>query len=499
MAGKGSLPSGWQTIMENPAGTECKPYIQVIIDPSGEAITLSTTHSVNNIQTIVGEFNPDPTFSSEQILSDLNISFTDPDEYFAAFTSRGSRYFKNVTRITSESTTNNPVGLNSGLGEFTNGDKLTISDGNNKETFTCNSDTATDLVGWDGSLSNTYAAGAMISSIPLIGTEVEVRLKLEGQTGYVTIFRGFVREAFEWNGMRATLKLDNYLAKVFDKEMKIHASSPSATSRATISGNLESTLTWSAGASTALAAVTVYTGAKLGQWTVTMGDDVGGYNSFHVTGPDDFEDTGFTNADYYDETDATDSQIKIASADWTSPTAGDVLTFYVCANFSAKTVPEIIYEILNGYGGVAAANIDVGGTGVTDTSALTYSFNEAYHNLQGDTITFSFDSEHTIMQAILAILPHSICYLGQMLNGNLRLVALDPDFGMASLTPTVIGNPEVSSSDVINEFTVKYAWDYEAGDYQSSVIWPEGDSSNASYEIHGRKKEQEVKAPGVNN
>lgn len=499
MAGKTSLPTGWQTALENPAG--CKPYIEVIIDPDGDAVTLTTTHSVQQIDNIINEFNPDPTVSSESILKDLNITFTDPDEYFAAFTGRASRYFKRINRITSQSTATNPVGLNTGLGEFAENDTVTISDGTNSESFTCNGDTATNFVGWDGSLSNTYAAGSQISSLPVTGNEVEVRLRLVGQSGYVVIFRGFVREPFQWDGTKAVLKLDNYLSKMFDKPMRICDISPTPTERATLSGNLETSLSWSTGATTSLYEVTVYEGARLGQWTITMGADVGGYYAYHVSGPGEIEDTGFTNADYYDGTDDTDSQIRIATGDWDTIQSGDILTFYVSANFVEKTVPEIVYQILHDYGDIEDGNIDVSPTGITDAGALTYSFNEAYNNLSSDTMTFSIDSEHTIIQAVMLMLPQSLCYIGQMLNGNLRMVVLDPDFAMASLTPTVIGNPTVSHSDIINEFIVNYAWDYSdsAEDNVKTKTWPDSDDTNASYDIHGRKVTETIMAPGLNS
>ncbi len=51
MGAKTSLPTGWQTLLENPAG--CKPYIEVIIDPSGDNITLNNKHGVIDIETVM--------------------------------------------------------------------------------------------------------------------------------------------------------------------------------------------------------------------------------------------------------------------------------------------------------------------------------------------------------------------------------------------------------------------------------------------------------------
>jgi hypothetical protein len=493
MPAKTSLPVGWQTLLENPAGA--KPYLEVILDPDGENITLNGVKGVRTISQISGEIEIDPAFSGEVILQDIEIVFSDPNEYYASFTGRSGAKFKRIQRITAEASTNNPMDLNAGLGTFAIGDVVTITDGDNLESFTLTSASA-NQIGWVGALGATYATGSMVATLPITNNLVQVNLRLDGNANSLTVFKGLVREPFVWTGQEAVLRVDNLLSQFFDKPVRIYASSPTPTLRASNSGHLVTSFTWNDGALSSLDAVTVYTGAYVGEWTITLG---AGGSTFQITGPNDYSNNGSTLADFYDVTDATDSQIKIAAADWNSPTEGDVLTFRVSANFEAKTVAEIIYELLSDYAGLADDYIDVGGTGVTDETTLDYSFNEAYHTDKTNTITLSFDEPHTIMQALLVVLPHSLAQMGQMLSGKLRLLLFHPDFGLAALTPTVITNPLVGHDQFINEFIVEYAFDYVTREHAAVKTWPLTDITNASYKLYGKKKSQTLFCPGINN
>ena len=502
MAGRSSLPSFWEAVLDNP--TYARPYLECILDPDGENITLEGVNGLTACDAVLNEIDIDPEFSSEIVLQGMRLTFRDPDEFYASFSGRSSRTFRKVQRVLAQAASTTEAILRPGLFPFSAGDEVTFSDGTNSErkTLVTASDT---VIAWSGNLTNSYAAGSLVSTIPITGSEVLVRLKLdntpgEGFTDYINLYRGVVREPFKWEGTQGVLELDSLLGKLLNKPMRIHSSSTSPTDRMTSSGNLETSFVWSDDAETTLSGITVYAGAQLGQWTVSIISGGGDYNNLLVTGPGIEQMTGRTDVDFYDGTDSSDSQICIPAANWGTPTDGDQLIFYISANFQQKTVPEVLYEILKDYGGISSSYIDVGGTGVTDTSQLTYSFNKMYSIVSDTLISLSIDEEMTVMQAVLMVQPHGMCYLGQMVGGNLRVIMLHPDFRLASLTPDAVGNPEVSHSDLINEFKVYYNWSYNAREYAGFPrVYPENDGENASYLLHGKKVSKEIFCPGINN
>jgi hypothetical protein len=320
-------------------------------------------------------------------------------------------------------------------------------------------------------------------------------MKIEGVAGSLTLFKGIVSESFEWQGTQATLKIDNYLKSALNKPLRILSGSPSPTYQARLNGSLATSFIWSDGAVTTLAAVTVYAGAIPGEWTVTIKPG----STLNIKGPGGIDVNASALADFYDNTDSTDSQIKIAATDWGTLTADDVLTFYVSINFETKTVPQIVQELLEDYAGIAAANIDYGGTGVDDSSELTYTFNKVHNLISAETFTISYFEDTTVLQAILAILPHSICYIGQRYNGKIGMLMIHKDFYMASITPSPISEPEIKRLDFYNEFIINYAYNYTDMEYGHQSRWPDSDATNPARELLGQKQSIELNMPAIPN
>jgi len=279
--------------------------------------------------------------------------------------------------------------------------------------------------------------------------------------------------------------------------MRLHASSTSPTQRTNTSGSLATSLAWNTGSSGTCSGVTTYTGAQIGEWVVTFSDNT----NFTVNGANCKDKAGTTGANFFDQTDATDSQIQIPSVNWGGTRAtDDTLTFYISANFENKTVPEIIYELLGSYAGVSDDYIDVGGTGVTDTSErANYSFNKAYYVLSTESISISFDQPITIGEAIITVNAHAMAYLTQMTGGNFRLFLLNPQYQFPSygLDRNEIMDIQNYRTEYINEFIINYGWDYTNGEYQYTYTYPPSDNENPSYQYFGKKRTHTIEMPGM--
>ena len=311
------------------------------------------------------------------------------------------------------------------------------------------------------------------------------------------------RLAARFAAKEAVIKIDNYFSRFLEKEIKIHASSHYPDRRATSGGaGLASSISWNEGSAGTCSGVTTYTGARIGQWTLTFSSNT----AFVAVGPNCIEKAGSTAADFYDQTDATDSQICIPSANWGGTREnGDVMTFFICANFSSKTVPEIIYELLVNYAGISTDRIDCHASGPTESSS-DYSFNIVYDVLSSDTYSMSFDQEGTtIAEAIMSVLPHDLCFLTQNAEGKFSMIVISP-----GKNNDIDSNPSLYNTDSfewVNEkrttwqapyynlFKVNYSYDYSEGTYDHTFFYPISD--NKYEKILGQTRLFELNLPAV--
>ena len=494
MANELSFPANWGNILSKPAGV--RPILETIIDPDNQHIKIGGMHDITKIQAIAHEINPDINSLFNISLRDLAITFNDPDEFFSPGSLRDVfRPFRRVSRVLNETTDSNPVQLRDGILDFKSGDTVIFTDGTYRDVTTVTTATSNSIT-FSGTLSHTYQPGDFVATIPVTGMDVLIQMYLYGQPATLELFKGIVRKPFDWDGTSATLSLDNKIGKVLSQELRIVNTSDSPIKRVNTSGSLVTSITWNSSSAGTLSNVIVYEGAQLGKWTITFSDS----QNFVVDGPNCVQKAGDVNTDFYDQTAAFNSQIKIPSSYWGGIiVSGDTVTFYVSANFASKTPPEIVYEILHDYGGTSDDDIDVGGTGVIDTTQTSYSFNKAYSVDTSNTISVSFDKAVTVGDAISSVLPHGIGALTQSVTGKYRYVMIHPDFEMATVTPYIIGEPKFDTTDIVNQVTVFYAWDYSksSDNFQYSYTHPIKDDENKSYLLHGKKVAIENYAPGI--
>lgn len=488
MAGEASLPTNWENKISK---YHVRPFLDVSIDPDTLNIRFSGRHDVKSISEIGFGFDPNLPNLFEIALKDLILSFNDSDEFFAPASVRGGfKPFRRVTRVLAGSTGAYTVSVENGAFDFVEGDLVMFSDGVNID-YTEVTSFAANVLSFKTGLANTYVAGDLVSTIPVVGQKVLVNLGLTGLTNKLELFEGIIRTPFTWNGGLAELSLDNKLLRSFNQELKILSTSTTPTSHVNSTGGFSTTLSWTTKTgSGVLSGVTVYGGAKIGKWKVTFSNAT----TFTVTGPNTSK-AGSTASDFYDVTDSTDSQIKIASASWSgTPAANDVLEFGVSLNFNNLSVPEIIYKILSLHCEIPDTDIDVYGSDPTAAGA-SYSFNNAY-TYEPLTISLSFDEPITAGEAISTVLPHVVGTLTFSSTNKLRLTILNPYFYMDTVVPEIIGEPQVTTTDAFNEITVFYGWDssQDADKQWKNYTYP---TSNAPAFISGTRSSYSIYAPGI--
>jgi hypothetical protein len=255
-----SIPLSWLTPLNNsyPVQVIC----EVIIDPDGDNIKLDGFHNLRQALSIpVYSWELDPSYQSEMMFDDIYLDFYDLDEFFHPLTSRdGYKPFKQYTTGLYDVPTATSARLLghsgvSGFDIFSTGDVVkfvSISDPTVSDTVQITSVDFYDVGSYTlqqihfASLSGSYVANDIVTSQPLLGKTVEIRIRLSGQrtSGEYTVFRGIIREGFEWQNGSAILKLTNIYGLFMQSILKIHATSPTSIQRVTTEGVLDHTFNW---------------------------------------------------------------------------------------------------------------------------------------------------------------------------------------------------------------------------------------------------------------
>jgi hypothetical protein len=198
-----SVPANWTTPLDEryPVQVVC----EIIIDPDGENIKLNGFHNLRQALHIpVYSWEFDPTkFSEEITFDDIYLDFYDLDEFFHPLTSReGYKPFKQYTTgLYATPTATSAILLGhlgaAGYDVFSVGDMVKFVSKSSPTVTDTVRITSVDfyevvvLVGDNyflqriyfdsGSLSGSYVANDIITSQPLLGKIVEIRVRLSGQ------------------------------------------------------------------------------------------------------------------------------------------------------------------------------------------------------------------------------------------------------------------------------------------------------------------------------
>jgi len=510
------------TLFYPPSGR--RVFVEVTIDPDGRAIKLDGYKDVANISPVVSEVNLDPKSLNQLILKDIQITLNDSREFYNPSTRswETDRYLpfrKEFTTLKEAPSATYATVSELGVNLFKTDDMVIFSDGVNtdivKITYTssvrqyfdsdCQYGECWQRIHFHtGSLTHTYSGGDIVTLQPWLGKNVIIQIRdiTLGVATLKTVFRGVIRQPFDFYGGGAILKVDNLLAEFLDAELKLATGSTDPHKRCDSAGSLVTTITWTKSGTGVLSGITYYESASLGLWTVTFSDAT----NFTVTGLGIKDKAGTTGADFYDKTDATDSQIKIPLGNWSgTPQADDVVIFYSCLNFENLSVPEIMYQLSVAHAGIDTDLIDMHASGMTYVGSGygDYTFNDLYKDIAvtySENITISFDSFTTIGEAILAVQINAAIYLSQNADGKLALFALNPEWSVGYWSASgaghyIDGTQSATSLNYYNEIVIKYGFDYTTGEYQYSYIYP--GASNYSLSVLDKKRSVEIEMPAI--
>lgn len=494
---------------------------EVIIDPDDKNIRLDGNTDIISISPIIQRID----FSANRIgiieNNDMSVTICNPlnyarpyNNYDTSTTWNPFRFVKSQVRVVYSGAVNYiSVSIDTSVYDcemrFKVGDEVRLVNDNGEyedkiitsiSTQSYNYSTVIQKLYFDSNLAYTYDVSSIVQTWSIIGKTVIINLRydIEDYYGNKTvsvkqIYKGVARNNISASGNKASIYLESFMNSTLNKIMTIKASSTTPLLRCNSSGTLVDSRVWTTKTgSGVLADITIYNDASLGKWELTFSSAI----DFTVNGPSCPAKVGSTASDFYDKTDATDSQIKIASSDWSgTPASGDIYEFYVSANFESLREAQIVRDILIVYGEITAGtdeSIDI--TGLYDMS-------------------ISFYEEITIGSAISTILQASSLQLTETYDGKYKLSYFSEYnyertpvyFPYVLYYADYIKNGSVlrsginvnSVNDIYDTIVLGYAWDYDNSVYSKTYTSPLIGDANKSTIANGIRKTLLLNCPGI--
>lgn len=544
------LSANIQAEIEKKSGVQ--PFFEVIIDPSGRQIRLDRLHDAESIGAMGISRSMEPDADTVYTVDDITSTHYDPDNYFCPSQSGGIFRDRRAYLRQDHSAGTKTLHLTKGVDVFEAGDVLRIcSNGNTEEPIVDAVDVSganEDIVTLVSGLSYSHTGGTRVHTKHIVGQSVNIQLGFDGITDTLSLYTGYLHENIEREEGRAVMKIRNasdltlrrpitiqsvgagdFYEHTYESSMiKYDPSLPRNYRGGYINTDYSYIMSSAEIGTIDHTAVVTYTGCPLGEWLIEFTKST----DFTVTGPGCFKKSGKTSQDFFDKTDASDSYIKIPSSVWTNftGTEGDWVKIYVCIHYIAKTVPQIIYDLLRHFGGISTSNIDAssgfGGVSGTHTSLeddepqspdSSYSFDSAFIERKFERVSICFYEPITVLEAIQAISNHSMVIAYPDKNEVWKLHSqfprpLQSAIGTVSDTTNLI-DVKVRDYAPTNEITAHYAFKYRqvdpasgtgseystemAEEYMASYTYPETDDDNQSYLRYGIKNAIELECPGI--
>ncbi len=476
---------------------------EVIIDPDGANIRLDGDTDIVSISPVIQRIDYGVNRIGITENNDMSVTVCNPLNYARPYNNSDTsttwnpfRFVKSKVRVVYAGTVNYiAVSVDTALYDcemrFKVGDKVRLVNGSGEyedKTITSigtqsyNYGTEIQKLYFDTNLLYTYNTNSVVQTWTIAGKTVIINLRydIEDYYGNKTvsvkqIYKGIARSNVSTSGNRASIYLESFINSTLNRLIKIKSSSTTPLLRCNASGVLVDSRNWTTQTGDgALASITIYNEAALGKWEITFSSDT----VFSVTGPNCSAKAGSTASDFYDQTDATDSQIKIASSDWSgTPANGDIYEFYISANFESTREAKIVHDLLVVYG-----EISDGVDEEINTSGLI-------------NMSLSFSESTTIGEAIYFILSSSVLQLSETWDGKYKLCWINESkFETVSSAYVEYDNTSIKNGNVlrksvsvgltkeiINDISINYAFDYSNNTYSKTYLYPAKNSNNMSY------------------
>jgi hypothetical protein len=492
-----SIPSNWEHQISRRFGT--KTIIEVVVDPGGTYETiLNGDHDLIDLPPLINRIDLDPDMRSQMYFPDLQLTFNDATQVYHAFSKRNSwQGFRDTHGLLSAANTSNSatIKFNGDRARgFQVGDMIAFAGGTNTDiTFV----TATS---WSGdnqviefdTISNTYSENDLVTTFNIANKEVLIRMKIDGYDDAYNLYRGIAQESFRWVDGKATLNLTNKLKVTLNRKMTgigeyiYVAENPSLGIDGYYYGSgvpVGGTTNTSENGTLNTGLIDFYTGILIGgTWKIEFTSAT----DFKVTGPTINEKAGDINTDFYDQTDATDSQIKIDSGTWGGTYAsGDTIQFTVTEDIGGNPA-RCLSLLLRFYAGLSASNIDY------DLLSDAIDVAEA----SGIYAEILFDKSMTVMEAITYVLPLYNMYLSAA-DDKIRVLTFDNDFNQTKTVGSIKKIKSVNKFNPINKFSFKYDWDSTTETYQREDIYPFPDNLNKSANVFDTYESRLIRLYGL--
>jgi hypothetical protein len=493
---------------------------EVIIDPDGKNIRLDGDTDIISISPVIQSVETQAQRTGLMTNNDISVSVCNPLNYLRSYnnsdisaTWNPFRFIKSKVRVALAGTVDYiGVSVDTAIYDcemrFKIGDQVRIvNDSGEYEdktitsigTIPYNYGTTIQKLFFDTNLSYTYDTNSIVETWSISGKIciINLRFETEDYYGHKTIeikqiYSGVIRGNINVAGNSGNIYIESFKNISINKPIRIKAASLTPLYRCNSSGTLVDSRTWTTQTgSGVLADLTVYNEAYIGKWEVTFSDAT----TFSVNGPNCNAKAGTTASDFYDQTDATDSQIKIASADWSgTPANGDVYEFYVSANFNATKETKIVHDLLVTYGGVL--------DGVEEAIVTT----------GGSVMTISFDESITVGGAISVIFSGSIFGLSETWDGKYKVYRISELNYERASPPTYTSYDSTSikkesiikksfslksSNDIYSVININYAWDYENLVFGKFYSYPPSISTSKEFILSNINRAIEINIPGI--
>lgn len=249
----GNIPTTFHDALERATGA--KFGVKVIFDPDGLALELSGTHDLADMAEVSMERELDIEWAQRGIISDLQLTFNDPDNYFNP-ANEISPFYTCVAELDRDHLATATSIKLKGWPEvlFSANDVLTIDDGTNTEDITVNAFTAAagatvyhDIT-FSAGLVNAYSADTRIFNEPNENKRVLVYITnlTETEEKEICVYQGRLVKNPECSSGKAVLTLADNRKLALESDL-IGADSSAALKLMIVGtdGKLKSSINWS--------------------------------------------------------------------------------------------------------------------------------------------------------------------------------------------------------------------------------------------------------------